>query len=30
MYSGYFTDVGNIKVGHAADYEGGTGLSFIF
>lgn len=29
MYSGYFTDVGNIKVGHAQDIEGGTGLTFI-
>ena len=29
MYSGYFTDVGNIKVGHAQDYEGGTGLTLI-
>ena len=29
MYSGYFTDVGNIKVGHAQDLEGGTGLSII-
>ena len=30
MYSGYFTDVGNIKVGHAQDFEGGTGLTLIF
>lgn len=29
MYSGYFTDVGNIKVGHAQDLEGGTGLTII-
>ena len=29
MYSGFFTDVGNIKVGHAQDYEGGTGLTLI-
>lgn len=29
MYSGYFTDVGNIKVGHAQDIEGGTGLTLI-
>ena len=29
MYSGYFTDVGNIKVGHAQDFEGGTGLTLI-
>ena len=29
MYGGYFTDVGNIKVGHAQDYEGGTGLTLI-
>lgn len=29
MYGGFFTDVGNIKVGHAQDYEGGTGLTLI-
>lgn len=29
MYDGFFTDVGNIKVGHAQDYEGGTGLTLI-
>ncbi len=29
MYGGYFTDVGNIKLGHAQDLEGGTGLSII-
>lgn len=29
MYGGYFTDVGNIKVGHASDLEGGTGLTII-
>lgn len=29
MYGGYFTDVGNIKVGHGQDLEGGTGLSII-
>lgn len=29
MYGGYFTDVGNIKVGHASDQEGGTGLTII-
>lgn len=29
MYSGFFTDVGNIKVGHAQDIEGGTGLTLI-
>lgn len=29
MYGGYFTDVGNIKVGHASDIEGGTGLTLI-
>lgn len=29
MYDGYFTDVGNIKLGHAQDLEGGTGLSII-
>lgn len=29
MYDGFFTDVGNIKVGHAQDYEGGTGLTII-
>lgn len=29
MYSGYFTDVGNIRLGHAEDLEGGTGLTII-
>ena len=29
MYKGYFTDVGNIKLGHAQDLDGGTGLSII-
>ena len=29
MYEGFFTDVGNIKVGHASDLEGGTGLTII-
>lgn len=29
MYSGYFTDVGNIRLGHAQDLEGGTGLTII-
>lgn len=29
MYEGFFTDVGNIKVGHASDQEGGTGLTII-
>lgn len=29
MYDGFFTDVGNIKVGHASDLEGGTGLTII-
>lgn len=29
MYGGFFTDVGNIKVGHASDLEGGTGLTII-
>lgn len=29
MYGGFFTDVGNIKVGHASDQEGGTGLTII-
>ncbi len=29
MYGGFFTDVGNIKLGHASDLEGGTGLSII-
>ena len=29
MYGGYFTDVGNIKVGHGTDKEGGTGLTII-
>lgn len=29
MYGGYFTDVGNVKVGHASDIEGGTGLTII-
>lgn len=29
MYGGCFTDVGNIKLGHAQDLEGGTGLSII-
>lgn len=29
MYGGSFTDVGNIKLGHASDLEGGTGLSII-
>ena len=29
MYGGFFADVGNIKVGHAQDYEGGTGLTLI-
>ena len=29
MYGGFLTDVGNIKVGHAQDYEGGTGLTLI-
>ena len=29
MYGGYFTDVEGIKVGHAQDKEGGTGLTII-
>ncbi|WP_037371321.1 P1 family peptidase [Anaerococcus prevotii] len=29
MYSGYLTDVCGIKLGHASDFEGGTGLSVI-
>lgn len=29
MYGGYFTDVGNIRLGHAQDLEGGTGLTII-
>lgn len=29
MYGGYFTDVGNIRLGHAEDLEGGTGLTII-
>lgn len=29
MYRGYFTDVGNIRLGHAQDLEGGTGLTII-
>lgn len=29
MYGGYFTDVEGIKVGHASDIEGGTGLTII-
>ena len=29
MYGGFFTDVGGIKVGHASDLEGGTGLTII-
>ena len=29
MYGGYFTDVGNIRIGHAQDFEGGTGLTII-
>lgn len=29
MYSGYFTDVGNIRLGHAEDLEGGTGITII-
>lgn len=29
MYEGFFTDVENIKVGHASDFEVGTGLTII-
>ena len=29
MYGGYFTDVESIKVGHAQDLDGGTGLTII-
>ncbi|EGC82955.1 peptidase family T4 [Anaerococcus prevotii ACS-065-V-Col13] len=29
IYSGYLTDVCGIKLGHASDFEGGTGLSVI-
>lgn len=29
IYSGYLTDVEGIKLGHASDFEGGTGLSVI-
>ena len=29
IYSGYLTDVKGIKLGHASDFEGGTGLSVI-
>ena len=29
MYDGFFTDVEGIKVGHASDLEGGTGLTII-
>lgn len=29
MYGGFFTDVGNIKLGHASDFDGGTGLTII-
>lgn len=29
MYGGYFNDVEGIKVGHASDIEGGTGLTII-
>lgn len=29
MYEGYITDVKGIKIGHAQNYEGGTGLTVI-
>ena len=29
MYDGFLTDVGGIKLGHAQDFEAGTGLSVI-
>ncbi|WP_041449738.1 P1 family peptidase [Anaerococcus prevotii] len=29
MYEGFLTDVGGIKLGHASDFKGGTGLSVI-
>ena len=29
IYPGFLTDVGGIKLGHASDFEGGTGLSLI-
>lgn len=29
MYKGYITDIEGIKIGHASDYEGGTGVSVL-
>ncbi|EFI41672.1 P1 family peptidase, partial [Peptoniphilus sp. oral taxon 386] len=29
MYSGYLTDVGNLKVGHAQNFDGLTGVTVI-